>query len=158
MKSNIQVNVEGYADDHQVQKKFNLIFQFSFLSEGINNIYNTAEKWMLEYFLKINCGKTLLMIVAPPSVLTNIHIKGTFINGCCIRFVSEAKNLGVILDSVLSFSSQIRKVVKACYKTLRNISRIKRFLTKDQLQLLACALVFSQIIAMRCIICLMLIS
>ena len=145
MKSNIQVNVEGYADDHQVQKKFNLIFQFSFLSEGINNIYNTAEKWMLEYFLKINCGKTLLMIVAPPSVLTNIHIKGTFINGCCIRFVSEAKNLGVILDSVLSFSSQIRKVVKACYKTLRNISRIKRFLTKDQLQLLACALVFSQI-------------
>ena len=97
LESKVNVVVEGYADDHQVQKKFSIIFQFSFLTEGIQNIFDVAESWMFEYFLKINSTKTLMVIVAPPSVLENIVIRGTFINGCCIRFVSEAKNLGVIL-------------------------------------------------------------
>ena len=145
LESKVNVVVEGYADDHQVQKKFSIIFQFSFLTEGIQNIFDVAESWMFEYFLKINSTKTLMVIVAPPSVLENIVIRGTFINGCCIRFVSEAKNLGVILDSSLSFSSQVKKVVKACFRTLRKLTRIRRFLTKDELKLLACALVLSQL-------------
>jgi len=129
----VDVSVEGYADDHQVQKQFGVLFQFQFLSRGIENIYNAAEVWMFEFFLMINCSKTLLMIVAPPSVMEQILIKGSFINGCCIRFVSEAKNLGVILDSFLSFDTQVKKVVSGCFNTLRKISRIKKFLTYDDL-------------------------
>ena len=145
LNSKVDVSVEGYADDHQVQKQFGVLFQFQFLSSGIENIYNAAEEWMFEFFLMINCSKTLLMIVAPPSVMEQILIKGSFINGCCIRFVSEAKNLGVILDSFLSFDTQVKKVVRGCFNTLRKISRIKKFLTYDDLKLLACALVLSHI-------------
>ena len=145
LNAKVDVRVEGYADDHQVQKQFGVLFQFQFLSRGIENIYNAAEAWMFEFFLMINCSKTLLMIVAPPSVMEQILIKGSFINGCCIRFVSEAKNLGVILDSYLSFDNQVKKVVSGCFNTLRKISRIKMFLTYDDLKLLACALVLSHI-------------
>ena len=145
MKSKVDVNVEGYADDHQVQKQFGILFQFKFLSDGIENIYRVAEEWMIEYFLKINGSKTLIMIVAPPAVKEKILINGTFIGGCCIRFVTQAKNLGVLLDSYLRFDFQIKKVVKSCYMALRKIARIKRFLYKDQLVQLSCALVFSQI-------------
>ena len=145
LNTKVNVKVEGYADDHQLQKQFSVIFQFTFLTEGVQNIFNAAELWMFEYFLKVNSSKTLMLIVAPPSVLDSIIIKGTFINGCCIRFVSEAKNLGVILDSLLSFSSQVKKVVKTCFNTLRKISRIRRFLTRNELQLLATALVLSQL-------------
>ena len=145
LNAKVDVSVEGYADDHQVQKQFGVLFQFQFLSRGIENIYNAAEVWMFEFFLMINCSKTLLMIVAPPSVMEQILIKGSFINGCCIRFVSEAKNLGVILDSFLSFDTQVKKVVRGCFNTLRKISRIKKFLTYDDLKLLACALVLSHI-------------
>ena len=145
LNSKVDVSVEGYADDHQVQKQFGVLFQFQFLSSGIENTYNAAEEWMFEFFLMINCSKTLLMIVAPPSVMEQILIKGSFINGCCIRFVSEAKNLGVILDSFLSFDTQVKKVVRGCFNTLRKISRIKKFLTYDDLKLLACALVLSHI-------------
>ena len=60
-------------------------------------------------------------------------------NGSCIRFVSSAKNLGVILDDELSFSKQIVKVVKACFFTIRNLSRIKPFLTVHQVQIGICA-------------------
>ena len=145
LNTKVNVKVEGYANDHQLQKQFSVIFQFTFLTEGVQNIFNAAELWMFEYFLKVNSSKTLMLIVAPPSVLDSIIIKGTFINGCCIRFVSEAKNLGVILDSLLSFSSQVKKVVKTCFNTLRKISRIRRFLTRNELQLLATALVLSQL-------------
>lgn len=145
LNTKVNVKVEGYADDHQLQKQFSVIFQFTFLTEGVQNIFNAAELWMFEYFLKVNSSKTLMLMVAPPSVLDSIIIKGTFINGCCIRFVSEAKNLGVILDSLLSFSSQVKKVVKTCFNTLRKISRIRRFLTRNELQLLATALVLSQL-------------
>ena len=141
LNTKVNVKVEGYADDHQLL----VIFQFTFLTEGVQNIFNAAELWMFEYFLKVNSSKTLMLMVAPPSVLDSIIIKGTFINGCCIRFVSEAKNLGVILDSLLSFSSQVKKVVKTCFNTLRKISRIRRFLTRNELQLLATALVLSQL-------------
>ena len=145
MKADIDVSVEGYADDHQARKEFGILFQFNFLTNSINDIYNTAEVWMLEYFLKINCSKTLLMIVAPPTVKEKIVINGTFINGCCIRFVTEAKNLGFILDSYLCFNAQVKKVVKSCYNTLRKMARIRKFLSKSQLTILACALVFSQL-------------
>ena len=145
MKSKVDVQVEGYADDHQAQKQFSVIFQFRFLTDGISNIFDAAELWMLEYFLKINASKTLIMIVAPPAVKDKIQINGTFVNGCCIRFVTEAKNLGVLLDSFLCFDAQVKKVVKACYHTLRKITRVRNYLTKDELQILACSLVLSQL-------------
>ena len=93
----------------------------------------------------LNCSTALLIIVVLPSVIEQILIKGSFIYGCCIRFVSEAKNLGVILDSYLSFDNQVKKVVSGCFNTLRKIARIKMFLTYDDLKLLACALVLSHI-------------
>ena len=43
-----RVAVEGYADDHQLRKQFNLILQFNVLTSGINNIYSVAEGWMLD--------------------------------------------------------------------------------------------------------------
>ena len=92
----------------------------------------------------INSTKTLIMIVAPPSVQERIHIKGTFVGDHCICFVSEAKNLGFILDSIMCFNTQVKKVIKGCYASLRKLSRIKRFLSRDELLLLTVTLVFSQ--------------
>ena len=54
----------------------------------------------------------------PPALRESIIIKGTFIGNDCIRFVTSAKNLGVILGDVLSFEQQITKVVKSCFSTI----------------------------------------
>ena len=72
-------------------------------------------------------------------------IRGTFINGACIRFVHSAKNLGVILDDELSFQDQINKVVKSCFLTIRKLSKIKDFLTFEQLRTAVSAFIFSQL-------------
>ena len=137
--------MEGYADDHQLLKGFNLIFQVEVLVEGIQETFDVIENWMRENFLKLNSDKTQIMIVAPEAILKDIKINGTFINGKCIRFVNSAKNLGVYFDSTLSMDVQVQKVVSSCFSTIRLLSRIKHFLITEQLQLLVCSLVLSVI-------------
>ena len=68
------------------------------------------------------------MVVAPEAIKQKIIINGIFIGSECIRFVEEGKNLGVYLDSVLSLDGHINKVVKGCHSTLRQISRVRKFL------------------------------
>ena len=53
--------------------------------------------------------------------------------------------LGVLFDGELSFDDQINKVVTSCFITLRLLSRIKYFLTPDQLNTLVCSLIFTQV-------------
>ena len=141
----VSVSVEGYADDHQLQKLFNLNFQVQVLGEGISKTFDVIESWMRNNFLKLNSGKTKIMIVAPEGIKHEIIINGTFINGDCVRFVDCAKNLGVLIDSTLTFDSQVQKVVSICFNTLRQLARIKHFLNNEQLQQLVCSLVLQRI-------------
>ena len=141
----VSVSVEGYADDNQLMKQFNIVFQVEVLGEGIAQTFKVIEQWMREYFLKLNCDKTQIMVVAPEGILKYILVNGTFINGKCIRFVESAKNLGVYIDSSLSMDVQVKNVVTACFCTIRLLSRIKHFLTSEHLQLLVCSLVLAVI-------------
>ena len=77
-----------------VQKIFSIIFQFTILPERFENIFDAVESGMFQYFLKTNSTKKKpVVIVAPPSVLENIAIRGTFTNGRCIKSFFEAKKL-----------------------------------------------------------------
>ena len=68
-----------------------------------------------------------------------------FLNENCIRFVDHAKNLGIVYDSILSFETQINKVVKSCFLTIRDLYSIRHFLNSDQLKQLVCSKVLSKI-------------
>ena len=74
-----------------------------------------------------------------------ILINRVFVDNVCIRFVDKAKNLGVLIDSSLLFDSHINKVAQGCHQTLRQLARVKRFFTKDQLQILVSSLVLSRV-------------
>ena len=50
-----------------------------------------------------------------------------------------------MLDSELSFSGQIRRLVSSCFLAIGNISRIKKFLNEGQLKTLVSTLVFSKL-------------
>ena len=89
---------------------------------------------MNEFFLRLNSSKTKIMIVAPQTVKRNILINGTFINGECIRFVDSAKNLGIILDTELAFTTQIKKLVSSCFFTIKKISKIKKYLIEKPVE------------------------
>ena len=106
---------------------------------------NQISEWMNDHFLRLNQDKTKIIVIAPPSIKREVVIGGMFLNNQCIRFVDSAKNLGVILDTALSFDLQINKVVKSCFGIIRKLSSIKHFLTKEHLVSLVCSYIFSQI-------------
>ena len=143
VKAKVKFTVEGYADDHQLLKQFNIVFQIEVLGEGIEDCFKVIDNWMKTYFLKLNPTKTKIMIIAPPSIRDKITINGTFINGQCIRFVDSAKNLGVLFDSEMSMTKQVNKVVSSCFLTIRLVSRIKYFFITEQLNTMVCSMVFS---------------
>ena len=135
--------IEGFADDHQLIKQFLISLQVKALGVDIQNLLNHIGSWMNEYFLCLNASKTKILVIAPPSIQPEIVIRGVFINNVCIRFVDSAKNLGVILDNVLSFKTQVHKVITSCYRTIKDISSIKGFLSENHLKQLVCSCIFS---------------
>ena len=72
-------DIEGFADDHQIRRQFNPIFQVKALGENIESCFQVIASWMNEFFLHLNSSKTKILVVAPPSVKCNIDINGTFI-------------------------------------------------------------------------------
>lgn len=112
-------DIDGFADDHQLLKHFISKFQTHILGDDINDCLTRISEWMKDHFLCLNESKTKILVISPPSLKHEIVIGGTFISNKCVRFVDSAKNLGVILDSTLSFSDQINKVVKSCFLTIK---------------------------------------
>jgi hypothetical protein len=135
--------IVGFADDHQLIKQFIIALKFTALGDDIRNCLNVIAEWMIEFFLCLNQTKTKIMVVAPPAVKEKIIISGVILEDSCIRFVESAKNLGIIIDSTLSFEEQIRKLVKSCFITIRQLSKVKVFLSQQQLQILVSSLIFT---------------
>ena len=134
----------GFAD-HQLMKCLLPVFQVKALGEDIRNCFTTISKWMNEFFLCLNPGKTKILIITPPPLKDKICIQGTFIDKRCVRFVDSAKNLGIIIDKELTFEPQVVKLVKSCFLVIRKISKIKSYLTDDQLWTVISTCVFSRI-------------
>ena len=57
----------------------------------------------------------------------------------------EVKNLGVIFDSDNSFDIHVAKVCRACYYHLRDLRRIRKYLSNETAILLANAMVSSRL-------------
>jgi hypothetical protein len=136
--------IHGFADDHQVYKSFNPADEYTVMVNDIPSCFMQINEWMTEHFLQLNAGKTEIIVFGNSNVLSKLQIHGIFITpSVCVRFVSTAKNLGFYLDSSLDFSNQVKKLKSSCFHKLRNIAKMKSFLTQDQMQQLTQALIIS---------------
>ena len=134
----------GYADDHQIIKSFEPSEQCKVLSVQINQCFSAIKRWMDKFFLQMNAGKTQMIVVGTSNILKMIEIQGTsFSLGTTVRFISTVKNLGIYMDNKLSFDSHMIELKKRCFRTLRNIRKIRFLLTKDQLKTVVNSLVVS---------------
>ena len=138
--------VQGYADDHQLYSSFSMNNQTFMLGDNILNTLTMVKQWMNTFYLKLNKDKTNVIVFYPPQMEGNIHkINGVFLGSKCIRFPNNVKNLGVLLDSKLSFKVQVNQCVQSCFMTLRKISSVKCFLGQDHRRVLVTSLVLSQL-------------
>ncbi len=89
------------------------------------------KKWLSNSFLRLNEEKTEVIVFGPPKLRSGL------INELGKQFSSvssQVRNLGVILDSELCLTKQINTVVKNSFYQLRIISRLKSFLSFNDLE------------------------
>lgn len=137
-------NILGYADDHQILKSFKAQSESQTLNVQLQNCFAAIKRWMNQFFLQLNDSKTQLIVFGSQNVLNQLHINGVQLNSSTtIRFVSTVKNLGFHMDSGLTFDKQVLELKKRCFRTIRNIRKIKFLLDPSQIRTVVNSLVVS---------------
>ena len=96
--------------------------------------------------LKLNPEKTEFIIIGDRQARESIMQKfPTQFLGNSISPTNEVKNLGATFDSGNTFASHITKVCCACYYHLKDIRRIRKFLSVEAAALLAKSMISSRI-------------
>lgn len=138
--------IQGYADDHQVYSHFDKSGEYDMLVNEVPRCFQRISAWMSQHYLQLNPGKTEIIVFGSPSILSSLSIRGVFLEGdICVRLSPVVKNLGFRLDSSLTFVDQVTKLKKSCFHKLRNIAKMKRFLTEKQMRMLVQAVILSKL-------------
>merc|ERR1712237_266424 len=95
-------------------------------------------------FLKLNVSKSQVIVFSPNS--GKILVQRVFLSdGSIIPLSNKAMNLGALLDCHLTFGPQIDLVICNCYRLLRDISSIRKYITEDEIKDLVNSLVVARI-------------
>ena len=139
-------NIHGFADDHQVYKTFKNDTEYQIMTEDLPKCFIDIDIWMKKHYLQLNPGKTEIIVFGNQQLLSKLQINGVFISpSVCIRLVPYAKNLGFYLDGSLNFNTQVKRLKSSCFNKLRNIAKMKPFLSIKQMQQLVQALILSSL-------------
>ena len=136
----------SYADDNSALKSFALFNQVNVLHKEVPNCIAKLKKYMNQHYLKLNDGKTEIIVFGNSTFKGQLTINGTFLDsGKCIRFAESVKYLGVFFDSLLSFDKQITSIVSSSYASLRKISSMKKCVSKSDVETLVHAFISSKL-------------
>ena len=130
-----------FADDSNGRRSFALTFQFDVITNEVRKCMDEIVKWSYFHFMSINPDKTELLLLRPSTLNNEVVINGILYQGQCIRFSSQVKNVGVWVDQNLTMEKHINSIVSHCYKILRDISRIKKYIQRKELEQLVHAVV-----------------
>ena len=122
------LNFHSYADDTQLYLCTKLSTQLP--PQSLVNYLHDLKLWMTSNLLKLNNSKTGLMVMASKVLLQKVGDLLLDVDGCTISPSTEVRNLGVILDSTLSFQSHIKSIIKSALYHLKNISSLRPSLSE----------------------------
>ncbi len=99
---------------------------------------------MTSNFLLLNSDKTEILLIGPKNSTQNLLDHNLQLDGCNVTS-STVTNLGVILDSNLSFENHISNVTKTAFFHLRNISKLRNMLSVSDAEKLVHAFMTSRL-------------
>jgi exonuclease III len=134
---------EKYADDHQLILAFkprDPHDQWTALSK-MEKCIKEIREFLSDNKLCNNSEKTEFLLIGSQSQLKQIQINNISIGDTKIKPVDKARNLGVIFDKFMTMENHINKACKNTYFNIRNISKIRKYLNKEDAKTVVNALV-----------------
>ena len=140
----LKVSFHLYADDTQIY--FRLSSNIEEDKIKIQSISDAVDKWMKDRKLKMNAGKTKIMVIRNNrGSVSNVLGQEAFFGDSRVAVTEKEKNLGFVFDQTLSLVDQINKVKQKSISGLINISHISSFIDKNHRIQLVHSLVLSHI-------------
>ncbi|KAL0166903.1 hypothetical protein M9458_038747 [Cirrhinus mrigala] len=135
-----QIAYHSYADDTQIYlalsaNNYSPIDSLSQCTEEINS-------WMCQNFLQLNKKKTEVIAFGNKDEVLKVN---AYLDSRGQTTKNQVKNHGVILESDLGFSSHVKAVTKSAYYHLKNIARIRCFVSRQDLEKLVHAFITSRV-------------
>ena len=81
----------------------------------------------------MNSDKTEIMVCGTNAKRKQVNVDSVDIGGEAISLSDEVKDLGVFIDSSISFYQHVSHLRKSCYFELRKISSIRPFISEKSL-------------------------
>ena len=140
-------NASSYADDSQLYLSFKPDHTANETTAllAMQSCVVEIKKWLCNDKLLMNDGKTEFIIIGTKQQLAKVNIDNITIAETNVNPISVAKNLGVWLDSSLSMSTHINKLCSAAFYHLRNIKRIRKYLSRESATILVHAFISSRL-------------
>ena len=135
----------SFADDSNGRRSFSLSFQYNVLTTEVQKCMDEIILWSNDLFMKINPDKTEIALLRPSSLNNEVIINGILFHGQCIRFSEYVKNVGVVVDQNLSMDKHVSSVVSHSYKILKDIGRVKKYMTRKRLEELVHAVIANRL-------------
>uniref|UniRef100_A0A667WJC6 Reverse transcriptase domain-containing protein n=1 Tax=Myripristis murdjan TaxID=586833 RepID=A0A667WJC6_9TELE len=137
------INFHCYADDTQLYVPLK---PGSTDASSILSCLSEVKTWMYNNFLQLNDSKSEMIIITPSGPSTSsVHDISSSLRVFSDNLCTEARNLGFLFDSNLSCDAQVTKVVQTCFATLRQLSKIRPFLSPALLEIIIHALISSRL-------------
>ena len=134
-----------YADDTQLYVSFSADDSSASLLQ-LQECLCSVQRWMFLNKLKLNPDKTDFLLLGHErqrrkfANLFPVSILGVD------RFPSNsAKNLGVIFDHGVTFRPHISRICSSCHYYIRDLRRIRKYLSLDQAKTLASSLIMPRL-------------
>ena len=100
---------------------------------------------MNSHSLKLNNEKTEFVLFGSKVNLSKIDNNSILIPDTVIGVSDSCRNLGVMLDSTMTMSSQISSICKSVWYQLRNLGFIRKYLTRSAAEKIVHALISSRL-------------
>ncbi|XP_053486672.1 uncharacterized protein LOC128611310 [Ictalurus furcatus] len=137
------ISFHCYADDTQlyVSAKPEDRQKLSKVEDCVKDI----RRWMLTNFLLLNSDKTEILLLGPRVARSNLSDHMVTLDGLSVSSCTAVKDLGVIIDSSLSFDAHVDNITRIAFFHLRNISKIRNILSLHDAEILVHAFVTSRL-------------
>ena len=100
------------------------------------------KSWMAENFLQLNQDKTEVLVIGPEALREKLNFK---LEALSLNPSENVKNLGVVFDSNLTFERHIRQTTKNGFYHLKNIAKVRPFLSRANTETLIHAFITCRI-------------